>query len=130
MRHRPQVITIFNHKGGVGKTTLTMNIAFALGEIGKRVLLIDSDPQCNLTSYLFEDDVINGFLDKSDTDQGETIWTALRGLYHGTGDLRVVPPFDLDRLFILPGDIRLSKFEMLLSRAWTECLERQMRGFL
>jgi cellulose biosynthesis protein BcsQ len=36
----------------VGKTTLTVNIAAALGSMGKRVLLVDADPQCNLTSYL------------------------------------------------------------------------------
>ena len=41
----PVRITLFNHKGGVGKTTLTTNIAFALAEMGKSVLLVDSDPQ-------------------------------------------------------------------------------------
>ena len=42
----PVRIALFNHKGGVGKTTLTANIAFALAEMGKSVLLVDSDPQC------------------------------------------------------------------------------------
>jgi cellulose biosynthesis protein BcsQ len=40
-------IALFNHKGGVGKTTLTVNIADALAKSDKRVLLVDADPQCN-----------------------------------------------------------------------------------
>ena len=44
-------IALFNHKGGVGKSTLTINIANALAKMGKTVLLVDADPQCNLTSF-------------------------------------------------------------------------------
>ncbi len=47
-----QVIAVSNQKGGVGKTTSVMNLGVALAKQGKHVLLIDSDPQANLTSYL------------------------------------------------------------------------------
>lgn len=130
LRHRAKRIALYNHKGGVGKTTLTVNIAAALASLGKRVLLVDADPQCNLTSYLVEADVVDHWLDNSDAPSGMTIWSALKPFVEGSGDTRYVKPQErLTDVFLLPGDIQLSQFEQDLAQIWTECLQRKLRGF-
>src|SRR5262249_56084550 len=47
-----QIISIVNNKGGVGKTTVAVNLAHALTRRGQRLLVIDMDSQCNATSIL------------------------------------------------------------------------------
>jgi len=121
-------LTIFNHKGGVGKTTLTVNIASALARKGKKVLVVDSDPQCNLTSYLLTDGHVDDLLQNSDKSDGGTIWSAVKPVLDGTGAVRIIDPIEtgLENLFLLPGDIRLSEFELFLGDAWTDCLKRRV----
>jgi cellulose biosynthesis protein BcsQ len=123
-------IAIFNHKGGVGKTTLIVNIAAALASLGKRILLVDSDPQCNLTAYLIEEEVLEDLLDTSDSDTGRTVWSAVKPVADATGDIRLVEPIErLPNVFVVPGDIRLSEFEQGLSPLWNDCFQRRPRGF-
>jgi len=64
-----KVISISNHKGGVGKTTSAINIGAGLNKLGKRVLLIDLDPQANLSQSL-------GLIEPE-----RNIYGALRGEY-------------------------------------------------
>ncbi len=55
-----KAISVFNNKGGVGKTTLAFHLAHALAEMGHRTLVIDIDPQCNLTILGMDEEVLHG----------------------------------------------------------------------
>ncbi len=67
-----RVITIANQKGGVGKTTTAINLAVALSQAGRKILLIDLDPQGNATSGLASSDEIRNSL-----AEGKTIYEAI-----------------------------------------------------
>jgi cellulose biosynthesis protein BcsQ len=130
-RHKAIRIALYNHKGGVGKTTLTANIAVSLADLGKRVLVVDSDPQCNITSYFIEDKVVDKLLDSSDETNGRTMWSALKPIVDAEGDYKLVPPYEtlIHGLYILPGDIRLAEFESELNSYWDECFQRKVKGY-
>ena len=53
---KTKIITVSNQKGGVGKTTTAKNIAYLLSTLQKRTLIIDFDPQCNVTKDFIEDE--------------------------------------------------------------------------
>ena len=124
-------LVFFNHKGGVGKTTLSMNVGFSLAKSGKRVLLVDVDPQASLTSYLMEAAVFDDLLDNSDQEEGRTIWTALLPVVHGQQQPRFIQPYEayIDGLFYLPGDVRLYEFEEMLPEYWHDA-QRQSKHAL
>ena len=92
-----KVISISNHKGGVGKTTSTINIGAGLNKLGKTVLLIDLDPQANLSQSL-------GLI-----DQERNIYGAIRGEY------KLEPIEVLKGLHIIPSTLDLSGAEIELS---------------
>ena len=92
-----KIIAISNHKGGVGKTTSTINIGAGLSSLGKKVLLIDLDPQANLSQSL-------GLI-----DQEFNIYGAIRGEY----PLRPMEVFN--KLDIIPSTLDLSGAEIELS---------------
>lgn len=103
------VISLLNHKGGVGKTTSTINIGAGLVELGKRVLLIDLDPQANLTISL------------GIPRQKFTIYEALRG------ESDLMPYNHRPNLDIITSSLDLSGAEMeLINEAGREYILREL----
>ena len=91
------IIAISNHKGGVGKTTSVVNIGAGLALLGKKVLLIDTDPQANLSQSMGVEDA-----DKS-------IYNALKGEIP-------LPIVEVDsNLFLVPSNLDLAAAEVELS---------------
>lgn len=126
-------LTLFNHKGGVGKTTLTVNIAAGLRDLGHRVLLVDADPQCNLSSFFLQESELDRILGESDeSEAGGTIWSAVKPVVEGTGDVAEVPAYRVagdDGLLLVLGDVLLSSYEEELPSAWTDSFARKQRGY-
>ncbi|WP_419919456.1 ParA family protein [Candidatus Poriferisocius sp.] len=119
------VLTFFNNKGGVGKTSLAYHLAWMMSEIGHRVLACDLDPQSNLTAMFLDEDRLEAIYDKSDSglDQpSETIFESLRPLMQ-VGDLNLpAPHFISDKLSLIAGDLGLAGFEDTLSAEWPNAL--------
>lgn len=91
------IITISNHKGGVGKTTSTLNIGAGLASLGKTVLLVDLDPQANLSQSLGIREPL------------ETVYGSIRGDY----PLKPLPI--AGGLDLIPSTLDLSGAEIELS---------------
>lgn len=78
------IVSIFNNKGGVGKTTYMYHISHLLAAEGKTVLMVDLDSQCNLSGYCLQD----SGLERSWGPRGNSIWRAIEDVYRGVGDIR------------------------------------------
>lgn len=111
-------LVLFNNKGGVGKTTLTFNIAHMAARLGLRTVVLDYDPQCNLSAiFLSEDTLLQ--LWESEGPEGRTVASCIDLVRRGKGD--VVEPnlrSIADNLWLLPGHLGLSRFEQTLAEEW------------
>jgi len=100
------VIAIANQKGGVGKTTTSVNLSACLAEAGHRVLLIDMDPQANATSGLG--------LDLGDEEVSVSLYHPLLGEGDAMGLIR---PTRFENLSIIPSEMDLAGSEIELARS-------------
>jgi len=126
------VITFFNNKGGVGKTTLVYHVAWMAARHGLNVLAADLDPQANLTANFLDEESLERLwlVDGTPTAQARTIFGSLGPLIRGIGDIAEPPVVAVaDRLSLVPGDLALSRFEDELSSQWPECLDGKERAF-
>jgi cellulose biosynthesis protein BcsQ len=80
-----KIISVFNNKGGVGKSTICWNLAHALGEQGKKTLLIDFDPQCNLSIAMLGEVIFVETLPTQNLPYGTTIRSFLQRFLQNTG---------------------------------------------
>jgi cellulose biosynthesis protein BcsQ len=117
------VITFFNNKGGVGKTSLVFHLAWMLSQMGQTVVAIDLDPQANLTSAFLDEDTLEAlWLSDSAARAGSTIYQCVRPLTE-VGDIRdPVTQRIHANLHLVPGDLALAGFEDSLSREWPDAM--------
>ena len=119
------VLTFFNNKGGVGKTSLVYHVSWMLSELGRSVLVVDLDPQANLTAAFLSERRLERLWDEPGGDRGNTIYQCVERLA-GVGDIREPRLLRVtDELYFLAGDLALSGFEDLLSAEWPNCLGSQ-----
>jgi chromosome partitioning protein len=98
-----KIIAVANQKGGVGKTTTTVNVSACLAALGKRVLLLDLDPQANATSGL-----------GVEKTEGASAYRPLLGEGTLTEKIR---PTAFERLEIIPGEVDMCGAEIEIARA-------------
>lgn len=96
-----RTISIFNQKGGVGKTTTVINLAAALGKLGKKILIVDADPQGNATSGL-------------GIDKNSLELSLYDGLINGVDLKKIVRKTSAENVDIIPSNVELAGAEIEL----------------
>lgn len=122
------VIGFFNNKGGVGKTSLVYHLSWMFSDSGMKVLAADLDPQSNLTAAFIDEETLATTLWHS--ERASTVYQCLEPLINGVGDI-ADPDYEIitDNLALVPGDMRLSRFEDELAQDWPKCLDGRERSF-
>ena len=114
------IISLFNHKGGVSKTTTAFNLGWGIAELGKRVLLVDADPQCNLSGLTLGLSDGDSFAEFYQKHPEGSIASGLAPVFEGRPEaLGTASLFETkrERLYICPGHIDLALHETQLAVA-------------
>lgn len=133
-----KTIAFFNNKGGVGKTTIASTIAYQLTRLGKKVLMMDLDPQSNTTQVVLDEDQVERIFSGKGTARIKTIkdiYDPMRDSNEATiGNVKdsiyksktSKTDFQFD---LLPSHLKLSEFEDTLSDAWSDLRASKLGGF-
>lgn len=120
MSKKIPVISLFNHKGGVSKTTTTFNLGWALADAGLKVMIVDGDPQCNLTGTVLGFAGVDDFATFYAANPDSSISAGLHPVLQGSGQpLKPVPLAKTphENLFLLAGNIALATNETQIAVA-------------
>lgn len=121
-----KTICLFNHKGGVSKTTTSFNLGWSLAELGNKVLIVDFDPQCNLTgltlgySAITDDQMKQFYADRGNLTLKPIVDHLIDGGNPDHFDLRnngELYQTKNNNLFLLPGHIDISDMDSQISVA-------------
>ncbi len=145
-----KILSIFNNKGGVGKTTLTYHLGHILAEMGKKVLMIDLDPQCNLSIYSIAENQIGNIWEKEDDfikdfkvakekigepdfqkliHEPRSSHFLLSPTEQGESDIETLPPpYKLTddsisgKLDLIVGRLSVNTYESIISERWSKAM--------
>jgi len=116
-----KIINLFNHKGGVSKTTTVFNLGWMLGTLGKRVVIADFDPQCNLTGMVLGYQGVDDLEEMYKSDPPNNVKDALAPAFESKPKQIVgaecVNVKGNSNLLLLPGHIGLAEYETTLGIA-------------
>jgi cellulose biosynthesis protein BcsQ len=132
-----KIISVFNNKGGVGKSTLTYHLGNSLAELGHRVLMVDLDPQCNLTICAMMEETLHQIWEEEDNyiddferafaqnpeiiNNPRSIHFILKPAEDGISEPQnVPPPYSIgNNIDLLPGRLSLHKYENKIAERWS-----------
>lgn len=116
-----KIICLFNHKGGVSKTTTAFNLGWMMATKGKRVLLADFDPQCNLTGMVMGfkgvDDLASLYSGLPPNNVKDGLAPAFESQPRAIAAVECAEVQGNENLFLLPGHIGLAEYETTLGIA-------------
>lgn len=114
-------IALFNHKGGVSKTTTAFNLGWMLASKGKKVIMVDADPQCNLSGMVLGYRGPTDFEQFYQTHPDDNLRAGLAPAFESRPEpikaVECLPVRGQDNLFLLAGHIRLAEYEVTLGIA-------------